>query len=256
MNRTTAIVQTLTILILMSLGNVLNKWAMSDLSAFTLAWLPVAVGMVAMTFYTFVLRGEKIPTGLSRQVWLYMILIGIINFFVSRITQVLALDRLSASAHAYLFNFIGFITMAMSIFILKESPTLFQLIGAVVAFVGLRIFFDVLPSAGELVGVGLVVVSISGIAYTNNIARKLALITEFELSNNILSTVAILVGGSLTVGSGLLLDWPPQVIGWQNWTIVLYSGIFMVAIGLTVWNHVLRTLRSYEASILGASTVI
>ena len=28
------------------------------------------------------------------------------------------------------------------------------------------------------------------------------------------------------------------------------------AIGLTVWNLILRTLRSYEPSILGASTVI
>ncbi|MCB0098311.1 MAG: EamA family transporter, partial [Caldilineaceae bacterium] len=29
-----------------------------------------------------------------------------------------------------------------------------------------------------------------------------------------------------------------------------------VGVGLTVWNQILRTLRSYEASILGASTVI
>ena len=37
---------------------------------------------------------------------------------------------------------------------------------------------------------------------------------------------------------------------------IIYSGAIKTALGLTVWNHVLRTLRSYEASILGASTII
>lgn len=133
---------------------------------------------------------------------------------------------------------------------------MFQVLGAVVAIVGLRIFFAQIPSAYELVGVGLVLVGIPAVAYTNNIARKLALVTQFQLSNNIISTAALLIGGSLTVIVGLAADFPPRVDSLENWGILLYSGIVMTAIGLTVWNKILRTLRSYEASILGASTVI
>ena len=51
-------------------------------------------------------------------------------------------------------------------------------------------------------------------------------------------------------------DWPPPVAGWRNWGIIVLNAIVAVAIGLTVWNYILRTLRSYEASILGASAVI
>jgi drug/metabolite transporter (DMT)-like permease len=43
---------------------------------------------------------------------------------------------------------------------------------------------------------------------------------------------------------------------WADWAVILYSGVLTRAVGLTVWNLILRTLRSYEASILGASTVI
>jgi drug/metabolite transporter (DMT)-like permease len=256
MPRAIAIVQTLSILILISLGTVLAKLALSDVAPLTFAWLSVAVGIVVLSFYTFIICRERVPRGLGKQVWAYIIAIGICNFVVVRIGLTLALERLPATTQIYLVNFVGFITMAMSIFILKEAPTIFQLLGAVVAFSGLRVFFAQIPSAYELVGVGLILVAITALAYTNNIARKLALITNFSLSNSIISTMALLTGGSITVLIGLIVDWPPQVAGWQNWAIILYAGIIMVGLSMTVWNYILRTLRSYEASILGASTVI
>ena len=256
MTRAVAIFQTLGILILISLGHVLSKLALSDVPPFTLAWLSVAVGMIFLSVYTFGFRRERIPPGLGKQVWLYIIAIGLLNFVIGRITLTLSLDRLPATTNIYLVNFIGFITMGMSIFILKEAPTIFQVLGAVVAFAGLRVFFDEIPSAYEIVGVLFVLIGITGVAYTNNIARKVAIVTNYSLSNSTMSALALLIGGAVIVPIGLIFDWPPQVAGWQNWGIVLYTGVFMIGISMTIWNYILRTLRSYEASILGASTVI
>jgi drug/metabolite transporter (DMT)-like permease len=53
-----------------------------------------------------------------------------------------------------------------------------------------------------------------------------------------------------------MIDWPPPVVGWTNWGIILLNAIIGVAIVLTVCNYILRTLRSYEASILASSGVI
>jgi drug/metabolite transporter (DMT)-like permease len=53
-----------------------------------------------------------------------------------------------------------------------------------------------------------------------------------------------------------MIDWPPPVSGWKTWGIILLNAIVGIAIGLTVFNYVLRTLRSYESSILAASGVI
>ncbi|MCA9994756.1 MAG: DMT family transporter [Anaerolineales bacterium] len=251
-----AILQTLTILILMSLGTVLIKLALSDVAPFTFAWMSVAVGMVGLAIYTFGIRQERIPTGLPRNVWMSLITIGFLNFLLARTTFTLSLNLLDATTNTYLVNFVGFVTMGMSIFILKESPTIFQVLGAAVALLGLRVFFLEIPPPSELRGVLLILVGILGIAYTNNITRKLAIATNGQLSNNIISTVALLIGGGMLVLVGIVTDWPPKVTGATNVGILLYAGLVVIAFSMTVWNHILRTLRSYEASILGASTVI
>jgi drug/metabolite transporter (DMT)-like permease len=256
MERLIAIGQTLTVLIFMSLGTILMKIALADIPPLTFAWLTLLVGMITMSVYTFVIRREKIPRDLSKTVWLYIIAIGLCNFVISRISRPFALQRLPATTTTFLGNFIGFITMGMSIFILKEPPTIFQVLGAVVAMTGLRIFFAEVPSAYEMVGIGLIFLGITAVAYTNNIARKLAIITNNSISNNIVSTSALLIGGSISVMIGLVFDGPPHVAGFKNWAIIIYTGVVTVGIGLTVWNKILRVLRSYEASILGASTVI
>lgn len=251
-----AILQTLTILILMSLGTVLIKLALSNVAPFTFAWMSVAVGMVGLATYTFGIRQERIPPNLPRNIWLSLITIGFLNFFLGRTIFTLSLDLLDATTNTYLVNFVGFVTMGMSIFILKESPTVFQILGAGVALLGLRVFFAEIPPPSELRGVLLIFIGILGIAYTNNITRKLAISTNNQLSNNIISTVALLIGGGMLVLVGVVVDWPPRITGSANIATLLYTGLVMIAFSMTVWNHILRTLRSYEASILGASTVI
>jgi probable blue pigment (indigoidine) exporter len=254
--RVLAIGQTVGVLVLMSLGTVYMKRSLSDVKPFTFVALNLLIGLLALSLYTFVIRGERIPRGLSKEVWLYIIAIGLCNFVISRITQTFALQRLPATTASYVSNFIGFITMAMSIFILREPPTIFQIFGALIAILGLRLFFVEAPPSYELVGIGLILIGITAVAYTNNIARKLAIVTNYTLSNNIISTVALLIGGSITIVAGLAADWPPRVDGLGNWAVIFYNGLVGIAFGLTVWNKILRSLRSYEASILGASSVI
>lgn len=253
--RVRAILITVGILILMSFGTILNKLAMQTLAPITLVWTSVLVGMIAMSVYTFIIRKERIPV-MSRQVWTYIVLIGLCNFVIGRIALTASLDLMPATTNAYLTNFIGFLTMIMSIFILKESPRIFQVLGAVIAVIGLRIFFPVAPPPDQMLGVVLVALGISAVAYTNNIARKLAIVTNNSLSNNIISTLAILIGGALTVVIGIIWDWPLEWHTAQEWGVILYAGLVNTALGLTVWNAILRVLRSYEASILGASSII
>lgn len=251
-----AILQTLSILFLMSLGTVLTKRTLVDVQPFTFAWMSIFIGLITLTAYTFVIKGERIPKGLGKSIWLYIIGIGICNFTISRLTRPLALKRLPVTTTSYVSNFIGFITMFMSCFILKEYPAISQILGALIAVFGLTIYFQEPLAAAEGVGVLLILIGITAVAYTNNIARKLAILTENQLSNNIVSTVALLVGGGITVLIGFAFDFPPQAISARDLIVIIYTGVFNIALGLTVWNNILRTLRSYEASILGATTII
>ena len=245
------------VLIFMSVDTVLIKLTFTNVSPYTYIWLSLLIGILALTIYTFIIKRERIPWDLmTKKVWLYIFQIGIFNFVTGRL-NLIALDYLPATTNAYLFNFIGLITMGMSCIILKEIPSLFQILGAGVAFMGLRVFFQATPQGGEWIGIVLVLSSIIGVAYTNNIARKLSIETEGEISNNIISTLAIILGGSLMIITCISIDgFPPIVNSNSDWFVILYTGIATNAVGLTVWNLVLRTLRSYEASMLGASMVI
>ena len=68
--------------------------------------------------------------------------------------------------------------------------------------------------------------------------------------------MALWIGGLPVLVAGLLLDWPPAVAGWTNWSTILLNAIVGIAIVQTVFNYILRTLRSYEASILASSGVM
>lgn len=257
-----AILQTLAVLLATSLAGVLAKFVLRDESdspgipPFTLVWLQIAIGGTLLTAYTFGFRGERIPSGLGRRAWLYIACIGVGNFAVVRLMFMAALERLPATTNMYLVNYVGLVTMALSVPILKERPSWTQFVGAVLALAGLWVYFDELPPPEEITGVVFVAIGVLALAITNNIARKLGLIMGVGLKNNVLSTVALWIGGVPVVLAGLLFDTPPPVEGWSDWGIVALTGVVTIAVGLTVWNHVLRTLRSYEASTLAASSVI
>lgn len=255
-NRLRAILLAVGILFTMSLGGVLSKIVLADIAPFTFAWTSIAVGMIVLSFYTFIIRKERIPEKMGKQVWLIIVAIGVCNFVISRLTRPFAIERLPVTTNSYISNFIGFITMAMSIFFLREYPSIFQLIGAGIAIGGLTVYFQDPLASGELVGIVVILIGITAVAFTNNIARKLALLTKNAVSNNIISTLALLIGGVLALVAGLIFDFPPKVPNLQSWGIIIYAGIVNIGLGLTVWNHILRTLRSYEASILGASSLI
>lgn len=256
-NRLETIGITLLILISMSVGTIMTKMSFSSIDPLTFMWVSLLCGIVTMLIYTFVIRRERIPRDLmTRKVWMYVIQIGILNFITGRLS-VFALNYLPAVTNTYLTNFVGFLTMAMSCIILREVPSKYQILGALIAFAGLRVFFLELPQGGEVIGIILILIAILSIAYTNNIARKLAIETEHKISNNIISTLAIVIGGIPMVIICILVgEFPPVIPSTFDWIVILYSGIVTTAIGLTVWNSILHTLRSYEASILGATTVI
>ena len=240
----------------MSFGNIVLKLALREVFPITMIWLPTAIGIATMCIYTFVIQGETFPAHLDLRTWGYLAAIGLGNFVVAPIGFTLALERLPVTTHNYLSNFVGFVTMALSVVILKETPTRFQLIGSAVALVGMRRYFSSVPPAYELAGFGLVAIGVLAIAGTNNMTRKLAIVTTWSVSNNVFSTIVLVIGGGMMVMIGLGLDWPPRVKSLQNWFYISFYGVVIIGVAFTVWNHSLRTLRSYEASILGASTII
>lgn len=173
--RASAIAEILLLFVVGSLVAVLAKLALREVAPFTFVWLQIATGGVALTLYTFGLRGERIPRGLGRDVWISTAAIGISYFTLSRVFFMFSLERLPATTHAYLINFTGVVTMLMSIAILRERPSLFQVMGAALALAGLRVFFREIPPPEELIGLLYMLLAVLALSSYNTIARRMAL---------------------------------------------------------------------------------
>lgn len=254
--RSVALTQAVSVVLATCLVAVLAKLALREVAAFTFVWLQLAIGLTLLTLYTFGLRRERVPRDLGRDVWISITWIGVANFSIVRLMFMLSLERLEATTQAYLVNFVGVVTMLMSVVILRERPSRLSILGAVIALVGLRVYFRELPAPDERVGLVYVSIGVLALASTNIAARRLALVTKGALSNDVVSTVALWIGGLPVVVAGLVIDGVPEVSGARNWGTIALSGVVTIAIGLTVWNLILRTLRSYEASVLGTLSVV
>lgn len=243
-------------MIVAQLMGVLAKLALFEVEAFRFVWLQVLAAGVFMTVYTFVFRREGWPKGLTPREWLAVALIGVVNFGIVRFCMLLSLERLPATTHVFLMSFVSLATMSMSIAFLAERPSRVQVLGALLAIFGVRLFFPDLPPPHELLGVGYLAVVVLGLALANNLTRWLVTQANDRISSTQLAAISMLIGGVPLVLSGVVLDSSLAVGGVRNGLIIFANGVIGIALVQTVLNAIFRTLRSYEVSILAGSGVI
>lgn len=241
---------------IVAIKNVLSKLGLRDVAPVTLAWVPIVIGALALCAYTFFIRKQRIPEAPGASFWTYVVVIGVLRFAVTPVTGMFALQRLPAITATYLSTFAGVGVILVGILGLKESPGPYQVVGTLLAMLGLRAFFGDLPSSYEVVGVLLVAVGVVADVLAIVATRKLILMTDFSINNDIFSSLTILAGCLVLAPIGVALDWPPRVSGFDQWAILLYVGLVATAIAVSMWNYLLRIMRAYEASVLSSSSVI
>jgi drug/metabolite transporter (DMT)-like permease len=255
-SRLRAILSVLSILFLSALMGVLAKLALIEVPAFTFAWLQILSGGVFLTVYTLVFNRAHLKLELAPREWAAVVFIGLSNFSLVRILMMMSLERLPATTHTFLGSSVGLVTMAMSIVFLAERPGRLQVLGGVLAIFGIWLFFPEIPAPQEMLGVFYLALVVLGLAASNNVTRWLVTRRGDSLPSSVLSTLAMWIGGIPVVLAGLTFDWPPEVGGLQNGLIIFANGVIGIALVLTVFNSILKTLRSFEASILAGSGLI
>jgi drug/metabolite transporter (DMT)-like permease len=255
-SRLKAILSVLAILFLSALMGVLAKLALIEVPAFTFAWLQILSGGFFLTIYTVVFRRDRLRIQLEPREWAAVVFIGLSNFALVRVLMMLSLERMPATTHAFLGSSVGLVTMAMSIAFLAERPGRLQVLGGLLAISGVWLFFPAIPAPQEMLGVFYLALVVLGLAASNNVTRWLVTRRGDSLPSSLLSTLALWIGGIPVVLVGLTLDWPPEVGGLQNGLIIFANGVVGIAIVLTVFNSILKTLQSFEASILAGSGLI
>ncbi len=254
--RSKATIQLVATIFLAALVTVLAKLSLQRVSPFTFNWMQLAVCMVFLSIYTFIWRREVWPGNLNWQQWAYAAAIGFANFTAVRYLFLAGLEYLPVTTHAFLVNFVGLVTMLLSMVMLKERPFLIQFLGAVIALSGITVFFEHIPSPTEITGIVLVAIGVFFLALTNNLIRRFMVYHRQSMSVVMLSTLAIWIGGLPLVAIGLWQDADKLNFALNDLLIIVANGVFALALTLIVFNKVLQVLKSYEASVLASCGLI
>jgi drug/metabolite transporter (DMT)-like permease len=251
-----AVVFCLAAIILSQLVGVLAKVALFEVPAFTFVWVQLAAAGVFMLGYTVLVRRDSWPRGLAAIDWAAVVFISVVNFGLVRLLMMMSIERLPMNTFVFVLSFVSLATMVLSILFLRERPGRLQVMGVVLAIGGVWLFFPEIPASVERKGILYALIIVVGLAATNNVTRWLMTRQRDVLPSSLLSTLALAIGGIPVILAGLSMDWPPPIGGLKNGLIILANGIVGIALVQTVFNSMLKTLRSYEASVLAGSGIV
>jgi len=254
--RAVALTQAFGIIFLSQLMGVLSKIALLEVPAFTFVWLQLATAIAFMLFYTYGWKRERLPTDFGFAEWGAVVFVGLVNFGICRYCMLLGIERLPMNTFVFLLSFVSLFTLGLSVVFLRERPGRLQLVGILLAIFGVWLYFPDVPPPDELTGVAFAGVVVIGLASCNNVTRWLMNRPLSPISAAQFSTLGILIGGIPLVTAGLAIDGIPQLGGTTNALIIVANGLIGTALAQTVFNGVLKTLRSYEASVVASSGLV
>jgi drug/metabolite transporter (DMT)-like permease len=254
--RTQASLKLLIAMVAISFVITLAKKTLAEVPFYTFVWLQMVVAIVAMLIYLLFVRKESLFVSIKPKVWLILIGIGLLNYCAVRFFFIFSLDLLPVTTHAYLMNFVGIVTMFLSVILLKEKPKLLQILGALIAVVGLWVFFYEKPKGGELIGIVSISFAVICLALTNILIRNLQLGKQHGLSHHQIATLSVCIGGIPLIILGLVIDFPVNPISNQDWLVIILNGVIANALAMTVFSQVMQYLKAYEASIIAMSGII
>ena len=128
----------------------------------------------------------------------------------------------------------------IAFFLLKEIPTIKNIIGLIIAFIGVFILTGAPNLEGKYIGV---VLTISG-AFTWALGAVMAKPLSKKIGAFALMTWLCVFSGPMLILASLLFDGNPmQYILYANlnsWLTVIFLGFFMQPIGYAAWYYVLK----------------
>jgi drug/metabolite transporter (DMT)-like permease len=183
-----------------------------------------------------------------------LIIAGICGYTLAQGLQVVGLFYLPAVTTSFVLNFTPIFVLLLGILFLGERASRIQLMGLIVAMVGAYAFFSERIS-GVAQELGIVLVVVSGLAW----AVYMVIVRKIQRANTFgsfkLTTVTMGIGTAGLVILAAIFD-GPRPISLNALTIILWLSVANTALAFLLWNHVLRTIRAYELSVIQNSMLV
>ncbi|MHA2317596.1 MAG: DMT family transporter [Candidatus Hodarchaeales archaeon] len=245
------LLQAVFVTVLWSSSWVIIKFGLEDLTPLYFAGFRYLVGSITLMMLLIANSDYRISIkSQSKKSFAYLSVYGVLFITLTQGGQFLALSLLPAITVSFLLNLSSFIVIILSLLVLSETPSRFELILFLFVFVGIIIYFfpqqqDITSILGLLIGVGVVFVN----AFSSIIGRAIN-----RESNK---SPLVITGVSMTIGTVFLLiiaviTEPLPVISIKSIITILWLGVVNTAIAFTLWNNAMTKIRAMDMSVINS----
>lgn len=235
--------------VLWSSSYVLIKWGLADIPPLFFATVRYALAFAILLALDLARRTKG--TGnvyTDRKQAILLVIAGLSGYTIAQGFQYVGLFYLPAVTTSFLLNFTPIFVLLIGWGTLNEKPSGIQISGLVIALAGAYLFFyERISWQGEWQGVAVVLVSGLGWAAYVIIIRRFQ-VTK-ALSSLRLTTVTMGVGvAGMLVLSAATEEIVPLTLNLA--LVVIWLAIVNTALAFFLWNWVLKSLPSYELTMV------
>jgi len=235
--------------VLWSSSYVLIKWGLADVPPLFFATVRYALAfliLLAFNLSTGTRSKMNVPGG--RKQAALLVVAGLTGYTVAQGFQYVGLFFLPAVTTSFLLNFTPIFVLLIGMVTLNEKPSRLQITGLVIALAGAYLFFyERISWQGEWLGVVVVLVSGLGWAVYVIVVRRLQMTKA--LSSLRLTTVTMGVGvAGMLILSAATEEIAPLTL--NVLIVVVWLATVNTAVAFFLWNWVLKTVPSYELTMV------
>ncbi len=251
--RLRAIAQGVLVTMLWATSFILIRWGLEDLPPLTFAGIRYFLAFLFLLPLTLRHRPLKTLQNLSQPMRRKLLLMGLLQYTISQSMIFSALTVLPGSTVTFMLNFATPIVGITGTYLLGERPKRQQIIGLLIFFVGLLIYFTPLDiPLEEATGLLYMTVVIFSTTSTSLLGRSIN--RSKRLPPILVSGITMGVGSTLLLILGLILQGLP-LFTWRHLAIIGWLSVVNTAFAFTLWNHVQRTLKAIEFSSIADTLV-
>lgn len=224
-----------------------TKAVLVQLEPFTLLVLRFGIASLFLFLLLFLLRQPlKIKTDYLPEIFI----LAVLGIFVHQVIQAAALKSIQASEAGWIISFSPIFTAVLASLFLKETFTLFKAAGMTIAVLGVLLITSY-GQGGSLtfhanMGYALMILSTLNWAVYSILIKKLKIpypaltITFYTSLIGFLMTIPFFIRNNGWVQMTVLTQ--------ENWTHLLFLGIFVSAVAYWFWGKALEVMEAAKVS--------
>jgi drug/metabolite transporter (DMT)-like permease len=249
-----AVLQALLVTFLWSTSWVFIKIGLVEIRPLSFAGLRYGLAFLCMLPIFVRRRQYRQLSGLPRNTWGLLALLGIIYYAATQGAQFVALAYLPAVSVNLILTFTTIIVALSGMVFLAERPTARQWLGILIAIGGAVVYFYPV-SLPEGVAIGLIAGGVAVVANSVSSVLGRRVNSDPRLSPLTVTVVSMGIGSLLLAVVGLSIEGLPPVT-FRNVLIITWLAVVNTAFAFTLWNHTLQTLDAFESSVINNTMMI